>query len=683
MHDPYKFLEALTIVLCVAAVTTVVFHRLRQPVVLGYLLAGLIVGPHLPIPLVADADIVHTLSELGVILLMFSLGLEFSIRRIASVGATAGVTGIIQCSLLFWMGFVAGRLLGWTPLESFFAGAIIVSSSTTIIAKAFDDENVRGKLREIVVAILLVEDLIAILLMALLTAVSTGRGASAGALLETVARLTGFLAALMVVGILVVPRVIRYIVKLGKSEMLLVASIGLCFGVALLAHTFGYSVALGAFIAGSLIAESGEGTRVEHLVQPVRDIFAAVFFVSVGMLIDPALVARHWGAVVLFTLIVVTGKIVGVAAGVFLTGNGTRMAVRSGMALAQIGEFSFIVASLGISLGATRDHLFPIAVAVSAITTLFTPWFIRASDRVAAFVDRKLPRSLQTFTALHASWVERLRATPQRSGSGPRLRRFLRWLGVDVALLTVLVVAASLLRARIATDLSARLGIAPTVAHLAVLVSAGALSIPLLAGIFRNARGAGTLLAEMALPADEEGKVDLASAPRRVLVVSLQLAVVLVAGLPIVAVTEPFLPRFAGALAFAVVVVLLGAALWRRASNLQGHVRAGAQVIVEALAAQGAGAPAGEMTEVRELLPGLGEPVTVQLEPESPAVGRTLGELNLRGVTGAAVLAIGRDGGAVLLPTARETLRAGDRLALAGSQEAIAAARELLVMVRP
>jgi CPA2 family monovalent cation:H+ antiporter-2 len=283
-----------------------------------------------------------------------------------------------------------------------------------------------------------------------------------------------------------------------------------------------------------------------------------------------------------------------------------------------------------------------------------------------------------------SSWVERLRATPQRSGSGPRLRRFLRWLGVDVALLTVLVVAASLLRARIATDLSARLGIAPTVAHLAVLVSAGALSIPLLAGIFRNARGAGTLLAEMALPADEEGKVDLASAPRRVLVVSLQLAVVLVAGLPIVAVPEPFCPA--------------SPARWRsrwwwcssarRCGGAPATFRAtcapGAQVIVEALAAQGAGAPAGEMTEVRELLPGLGEPVTVQLEPESPAVGRTLGELNLRGVTGAAVLAHRprRRRGSCCRPRARRCAR-GDRLALAGSQEAIAAARELLVMVRP
>jgi CPA2 family monovalent cation:H+ antiporter-2 len=677
MHDPYAFLRALTVVLCVAAVTTVVFHRLRLPVVLGYILAGLIIGPHVPVPLVADAEIVRTLSELGVILLMFSLGLEFSFRRIAGVGATAGVTVLIQVSLLFWMGFVVGRLLGWTTLESVFAGAMIVSPSTTIIIKAFEDERVRGRLREIVVGILLVEDLVAILLIALLTAVSTGRAASAEALLETVARLVGFLVALMSVGILVVPRTIRFVGKLGKAEMLLVASVGLCFGVALLAHAFGYSVALGAFIAGSLIAESGEGPRVAHLVRPVRDIFAAVFFVSIGMLIDPAHVARAWQAVAIFTAVVVLGNVTAISAGVFLTGNGTRLAVRSAMALSQIGEFAFIVASLGVALGATRDFL-PIVVAVSAVTTLFTPWFIRGSDAAAAWVDRKLPRSLQTFTALHGSWVERMRA-PAKRGAWPRIRRLLRWLVLDVALLTVLVVSASLLRARIAADLAARLGIASEVAHVAVVAGAVALAIPLFAGIFRIARGLGARLAELALPRDEQGKVDLATAPRRALLVALQLAVVLAAGLPIVAVTEPFLPSFAGALVFLVVLAVLGFALWRRATNLQGHVRAGAQVIVEALASSASPDRSGEeLAAVRELLPGMGEPVTVRVEPASAAIGKTLGELNLRGVTGASVLAIGRADGPVLLPTAREALQAGDLLALAGSQEAIAAARELL-----
>src|SRR5262249_276910 len=236
---------------------------------------------------------------------------------------------------------------------------------------------------------LIVEDLIAILLMATLTAVTTGAGLSTGALALTVGRLAAFLVGLVVIGMLVIPRAMRAITRLQRSETTLVASVGICFAVALLALEFGYSVALGAFLAGSLIAESGEEKTVEQLVQPVKDVFAAIFFVSVGMLIDPPLVVRPWVAIPVLPFVVVVGKIVGVPLGAFLTGNGTRISIQSGMSLAQIGEFSFIIAGLGMSLNATRDFLFPVAVTVSAVTTLITPWLIRFSGPAASYVDRK------------------------------------------------------------------------------------------------------------------------------------------------------------------------------------------------------------------------------------------------------------------------------------------------------
>ena len=276
--------------------------------VLGYILAGLIVGPHVPVPLVADRALVQTLSELGVILLMFALGLEFSLRKLVRVGPTAGVTALVQSSIMVWLGFLTGRAFGWTAMESIFAGAIVAMSSTTIIAKVFDDLRVRGALRDLVVGVLLVEDLFAILFMAVLTAVATGAGLSPAALGITLGKLGAFLAVLLAAGMLVVPRAIRYVRRLDRPETLLVASLGLCFGIAWLAQTAGYSVALGAFIAGSLVAESGEAQAVEELVRPVRDLFAAIFFVSVGMLIEPALVARHWVAVLAFIALVVVGK---------------------------------------------------------------------------------------------------------------------------------------------------------------------------------------------------------------------------------------------------------------------------------------------------------------------------------------------------------------------------------------
>lgn len=681
MHA-HDFIQALATVLCVAAVTTVLFQRFHQPVVLGYIIAGIIIGPHVPIPLVAELGIVQTLSELGVILLMFSLGLEFSLRKLVKVGPTAGVTALIQATLMLWLGYVVGRALGWTPTESLFTGAIIAISSTTIIAKAFDEQGIRGKLREMVVGVLIVEDLIAILLMAGLTAISTGAGLSAGALAFTVGRLAAFLGVLIVGGILIIPRAVRAIARLNRPETTLVASMGICFAIALLAQEFGYSVALGAFLAGSLVAESGEEKNIEHLVTPVKDVFAAIFFVSVGMLIDPAMVIEHWAAVVVLTIVVILGKVVGVTLGAFLTGNGTRSSIQAGMSLAQIGEFSFIIAGLGLSLNATGHFLYPVAVTVSAITTLTTPWLIKVSGPVASFVDRKVPRPLQTFLSLYGSWIENLRTAPRLDTPGANIRRLIRLMLLDAALLACLVIGTSVTLTRLTTILESHIGLSNELSRFLVLAFAIALAVPFCVGIVRLARRLGVTLAEQALPAMAGGKVDLAAAPRRVLVVTLQLASVLLVGVPLVAVTQPFLPGFQGAVVLLLLLIALGLGFWRSASDLQGHVQAGAQAIVEALSSQSrlqpADAPSKELADIHALLPGMGEPVPVRLEHTSSAVGKTLAEINLRGLTGATVLAIRRGNDAVVVPTAQEILRAGDVLALAGTHEAIEAASGVL-----
>jgi CPA2 family monovalent cation:H+ antiporter-2 len=682
MHGAHEILAAIAVVLCVAAVTTVLFQRLRQPVVLGYILAGLIVGPYVPIPLVADSGVVHTLSELGVILLMFSLGLEFSLRKLFAVGPTAGLTAIIQCSLMVWLGFVVARAFGWTSREGIFTGALIAISSTTIIAKAFEEQGIRGRLRELVVGVLIVEDLIAILLMAMLTAISTGSGLSAGGLALTIGKLAAFLVGLVAVGLLVVPRAMRAVVRLNRPETTLVASVGLCFAVALLAQAFGYSVALGAFLAGSLVAESGVEKEVEHLVQPVRDMFAAIFFVSVGMLIDPALIAKYWVAILVLTVVVILGKIVSVSLGAFLTGNGTRTSVQSGMSLAQIGEFSFIIASLGLTLKATGEFLYPVAVAVSAITTLTTPMLIRASGPVASFVDRKLPKPLQTFVALYGSWLEQLREAPRKQTLGASVRRLAGLLVVDAALLVGLVIGASVSLGKVSAFIEERTGLSGPLAEKLIIGGAVLLALPFLVGIVRVARRLAAALAAVALPLKPVGKTDLAAAPRQVLVVTLQLVIVLLLGIPVVAVTQPFLSGFMGPLIILALLVTLGVAFWRSATNLQGHVRAGAQVIVAALAAQshskGPGSEPETLEQAQGMLPGLGTPTPVRVEDASPAVGKTLAQLNLRGLTGATVLAIHREGEDVSVPTAREVLKPGDVLALAGTHEAVEAAKGLL-----
>ena len=681
MAGAHEFLKAMTVVLCVAAVTTVAFQRLRQPVVLGYLLAGLIVGPYVPIPLVANRQIIQTLSELGVILLMFALGLEFSLRKLIQVGPTAGLTAVIQCSVMIWLGFMVGEAFGWTTRESLFTGAVIAISSTTIIAKAFDEQGVKGHLREFVVGVLIVEDLIAVLLMTVLTALSSGDGLSAGTLARSSGRLVAFLLGLVVVGTLVVPRAVRGIIRLKRPETTLVASVGICFAIALLAQEFGYSVALGAFIAGSLVADSGEEKQIEPLIMPVRDLFAAIFFVSVGMLIDPAIIVQHWAPVVVLTFIVIVGKVLGVGIGAFLAGNGTRIAVEAGMSLAQIGEFSFIIAGLGVTLGATREFLYPVAVAVSAVTTLTTPWLIRSAGPVAAFVDRKLPRPLQIFAALYGSWVERLRASPREGGAKSAVKRLVKLLVLDALMLAALVIGMAIWTPTIVDFLSVKLGFSPRMGHATVVVGAVAFSTPFILGVFRLARALGNSLAAAALPGAAEGKVDLAAAPRRALVVTLQLAIVLLVGLPLLVLTQPFVPSWAAGIALGLLLVSLGFAFWRSATNLHGHVRAGAQMIAEALMLQ-ARKPesSGESTfsQLDQLVQGLGEPISLRLSETSPAVGKTLADINLRGLTGASVLAIARGDQGIIVPTATEVLRADDVLALAGTREAVAAATHAL-----
>jgi CPA2 family monovalent cation:H+ antiporter-2 len=498
---------------------------------------------------------------------------------------------------------------------------------------------------------------------------------------QAVGHLAAFLAIVMVVGLFVVPRVVRAVVHLGRDETTVVASVGIAFGFAMLAATFGYSVALGAFLAGALVAESGVEKTIEHLVQPVRDIFAAIFFVSVGMLIDPQQVATHWLVIVVFLVAVVVGKILSVTVGAFLTGQGVQNSVKTGMSLAQIGEFSFIIAGVGLASKATDQLLYSMAVAVSTITTLLTPWLIRISPATAAWIDRKLPRSLQTFGALYASWLEKL-GTAQADEQRLQIRGAIRWLIVDAVVVAAIVIGASIEMNGLIQILAGRFDLTERVARVIVVAGAAILIAPFAIGMIRVARYLGFELANRVFPARGSQQIDLAAAPRRLLVAILQLALVVAIGLPLVAVTQPFLPPFYGAAVLLFVLLLLVVPFWRSATNLQGHARAGAQALADALAHQ---ARAGRTTadslsleDINETLDGLGSPVPVALAADNPNVGKTLAEVKLRGLTGATVLAIQRGDRSVLIPSGHERLESGDVLAIAGTNDAVDAARRIL-----
>ena len=683
MNDAHGLLQTLAVVLCLAAVTTVVFQRLKQPVVFGYLLAGFIASPYTPIPLVADAATVRTLSELGVILLMFSLGLEFSIRQVIRITPTAGLVAVAETGMMMLVGYTVARALGWSNMQSAFTGAVVAISSTTIILKAFQEQRVQGRFTELVLGILIMEDLIGILLIAVFTTITAGEALTPMTLGVTAIRLVSFLAALILVGLLLVPRVMRAVVRRGSSETTLITAVGICFAAALAALAFEYSVALGAFIAGSLIAESGEEKTIEHLVRPVRDMFAAIFFVAIGMMLDPRVIARYWPTVLAFTVIVVTGKVLFVTVAAFFSGYAPRTAVQAGMSLAQIGEFSFIIAGVGLASG-TTTALLPIAVSVSAITTLTTPWLIRGAVPTAAWVDAKLPHPIQTFASLYGSWIERLRSAPTEPKKRSRARRLIGILLLDGALLATVIIAAAVEMPRFTTILREWTGQGEDVARLIVIGGAIAVGIPLVIGLLQGARRLGLELAMRALPTAAEGKVDIAAAPRRALLVTLQMAIMLAIAIPLLALTRPFAPGFSMEIALVLLMLVVGIGFWRSATNLEGHARAGAEVIAGALSRQmsnpGSASEQMERTieQVHSFLPGLGEPTPVRVQSGSAAAGKTLAELNLRGLTGATVLAILRPDEQVLAPHGRELLRSGDLLAVAGTTEAVEAARAMI-----
>lgn len=397
LHLP-ELIQDLGIILATAAVVTLIFKQLKQPVVLGYLIAGILVGPHFPyLPTIIEVKSIQAWAEIGVIFLLFGLGLEFSFKKLAKVGRTASITATVEIVFMLALGFLTGQMLGWSRMDSIFLGGILAISSTTIIVRAFEGLGLKGRsFVSLVFGVLIVEDLIAILLLVLLSTIAVTQTLAGGELVMAGLRLGFFLLLWFVVGIYLIPIFLRSIRAHLNDETTLVVSIGLCLMMVMLATKVGFSPALGAFVMGSLLAETRDGKRIEHLINPVRDLFAAVFFVSVGMLIDPQVLREYGLVILLVTVMTIAGKFLSSTLGSLLSGQSLRHSVQAGMSLAQIGEFSFIIATLGLTLKVTSDFLYPIAVAVSAITTFTTPYMIQRADQFSDWLEKNLPTPLLT-----------------------------------------------------------------------------------------------------------------------------------------------------------------------------------------------------------------------------------------------------------------------------------------------
>ena len=389
-------IQDLALILVVAGVVTLVFKKLKQPLVLGYIVAGFLVSPHMPYTAsVVDKEDIHDWADIGVMFLLFSLGLDFSFKKILKMGASPIISVTCIIFAMSMLGIIVGHIFGWSRMDCIFLGGMLAMSSTTIIYKAFDDLGLRQQqFAGLVMSVLILEDILAIVMMVMLSAIAGGNSPDGSQMLASIAKIVFFLVLWLVVGIFAIPLFLRSVRKLVNAEVLLIVSLGLCCAMAVFSTKVGFSSAFGAFIMGSILAETVEAERIEKLVDPVKNLFGAVFFVSVGMLVDPQILKDYALPIFLLVMTIIVGQAIFGSMSFLLGGESLKSAIRCGFSMAQIGEFSFIIASLGLSLGVIGDFLYPVVVAVSVITTFLTPYMIRLATPASNMLERHLPKQV-------------------------------------------------------------------------------------------------------------------------------------------------------------------------------------------------------------------------------------------------------------------------------------------------
>ena len=406
MAELPTMIQDLALILIVAGIVTLVFKRLKQPLVLGYIVAGFLVSPHMPYTAsVADAENVQLWADIGVMFLLFSLGLDFSFKKILKMGASPIISAITIIFAMSMLGVCVGHAFGWSKMDCIFLGGMLAMSSTTIIYKAFDDLGLRQQqFAGLVMSVLILEDILAIVMMVMLSAIASGNNPDGGQMLGSVMKIGFFLILWLVVGIFAIPLFLRSVRKLINPEVLLIVSLGMCCGMAVVSTKVGFSSAFGAFIMGSILAETVEAEKIEKLVEPVKNLFGAIFFVSVGMLVDPQILISYAFPIIALVLTILIGQAVFGSFSFMLGGESLKSAMRCGFSMAQIGEFSFIIASLGLSLSVISDFLYPVVVAVSVITTFLTPYMIRLATPAYSVIENRLPsRLINTLNQLSMS----------------------------------------------------------------------------------------------------------------------------------------------------------------------------------------------------------------------------------------------------------------------------------------
>ena len=697
MHGA-SFVADFALVLGVAAVTALLAQRFRQPTILAYLLTGLVVGPYMPIPLFADHERVEALAEFGVVLVMFAVGLEFSIAKLVRVLPTSGTTGLVQVGFLAWCGFAAASALGWGRVESVFLAGALCISSTMVVTRVFAGNNVPDDVRAHVLGILVVQDVLAIVIIAALTGIAAGGALEPYALLLVLAKLAAVLTGILAIGLVVVPRLVRYVDSLGSDEVLVVVIIGLCFSIGYLAEALGYSVALGAFVAGVLVAESRRQARIEHLIAPLRDIFAAVFFVSIGMSFDPRTALAQLPIALALTAVVVIGHLLSVTTAGVLSGSGLRKSLFSAFSLGQIGEFAFIIAGVGISAGVAPQELQPILLMVAVTTAFTTPLMIRSAERLVQIIDHQCPDRILQLLSLYEQWFVRVRGLTKRAGP-PRSRAWsaLRYLVIDAVAAVLIGMLALSWFSELHAALTRATGWPSDIVSAVIGSGIATCVLPLLVGVARNTLALSATLADHVTRDSAAGDSTGLRLVRRLIRTTVHILVTLAVGLPAAALLRPLLPGPFGLPIVLAVSAGFVVALIRDFRGLESELRSGAERIARELA-QEDDEPSSPLAQDEERpsadappaaskgpfpFPGF-EAVKLWTVPEDArASDATLADINLRAATGVVVLTVQRGDDIVTLPTGSQELKPGDVLGLWGPPNALGIAEMLLQGAAP
>ncbi len=674
MHD-VTFLQDMAIVMTVSALVTILFRRFNLPVVLGYILAGVIIGPHTPpYSLVTDVGSIQTLSELGVICLLFGIGLEFSLTKLMKVGLVSFAAATMEILLMFWIGFSVGKAFAWSFMDSLFLGAILSISSTTIIAKILIDTNkLQEKFAQIILGILVIEDILAIVIIALLSGLaSTGELTFASALTDLL-KVGAFISGLLFIGALLVPRLLKYVASFENSEMMIITVLGLCFAVSLVAAKLGFSVALGAFLIGAVIAETNQVKSIIRNFESIRDMFTAVFFVSVGMMFDPQIVKEFALPILIITIVTIVAKVFACSFAAFLTGNNAATSLRVGLGLAQIGEFSFIIAQMGETSRATSSFIFPIAVAVSSFTTLSTPFLMTYAEPITRFATKCMPKPLGTFAGLYSGWIDKIRLA---QGKGERSRKQIFFESFKAYLPRIIFYLLSLFGIfKITPEVCKILKVSLDVGQVVSVV----IMFPFLLGLLFAVDS--ILWQTFLLPFINQKTTSNGREEQKALHHVLRFAVVVVSGLIMLTLTPIFMPKVPVGFIVLGIVCLSAMVLWGSMRRIHASIEKTVLGFYEQEAL-----PETEAEEKHDELVRLIQqdyPWGVETQDfmaplEETAINCPIKNLGLRENTGVTIVALYRDERAMINPPADTVVSPGDVLLLMGNKEQLHAAVQFL-----